>query len=188
MLVFDCFKMSPLGTVSVGIAVLGAALYTYAVFPTPSSISIDRAPSLLESILDEHRKAIGPDFVAYHNHCLRVYNLAVVASQRRAPLAGASLTRRDEVLQIATAFHDIGLWTDGKDWIRWGPDDCSCSMEFDTADTVAYLAPSEHRARTWLESHDRAADVSVWEVAREGCLAGLYWDYPSFGGALRRAG
>ena len=124
---------------SIGVALVGVALYAYAVYPTPTKI-VFQDGSLLQSILNEHREIIGADFTAYRNHCMRVYNLVVLASQRRAPLNGLALEKRDEVLQIAVAFHDIGLWTD---------------------DTVAYLEPSEKRAVAWLKSHHRASEVEL---------------------------
>jgi len=130
--------MSRLAIISLGVAVLGVGLYFYAGFPTPANITLKKAP-LLESILNEYRSVIGEDFEAYHNHCLRVFNLAVLASERRAPaLSSDAKKKRDDVFEIATAFHDIGLWTD---------------------DTVAYLEPSEKRAAAWLVKHGRSQDI-----------------------------
>lgn len=131
--------MPSLVSLAIAVAAIGIALYAYAVSPEPSKLAVRPSP-LLDSILKEHRAIIGEDMTAYRNHCLRVYHLAIVASQRRSPLSGEKFARRDEILQIATAFHDIGLWTD---------------------DTVAYLAPSEKRAAAWLASHDRSADIPL---------------------------
>jgi hypothetical protein len=121
------------------VAVVASMIYIVVVAPVPIKPTL--APdSLLESILREHGDAIGADFRAYRNHCLRVYNLAVTISQRRAPLEGPAATARNEILQIATAFHDIGLWTDN---------------------TVAYLSPSEKRATAWLSANGRSADIAI---------------------------
>ena len=83
---------------------------------------------LLDDLLEAHRAALGGDYAAYRNHCCRVYHLAV-------ELAGAA---RADLIAVACAFHDLGIWTDG---------------------TFDYLAPSAQRARRWLHEQGRAADA-----------------------------
>jgi hypothetical protein len=126
-------------SVAAAVALLAVTVWVVVIAPTavPTQIASD---SLLLSILSEYEADIGADLNAYRNHCLRVYNLAVIISQRREPLHESPAARRNEIFQIATAFHDIGLWTD---------------------DTVAYLEPSEKRAAAWLMAHGRAEDVEL---------------------------
>lgn len=59
----------------------------------------------LEAVLDAHAAALGADFTAYRNHAYRVANLCLAQSE-----AGP-----DEVekVAIASAFHDLGIWTEG---------------------------------------------------------------------------
>lgn len=58
---------------------------------------------LLEELLDLHAEEIGSDFRGYRGHCYRVLNFCVALR----PEVGQAIER----LAIATAFHDIGIWT-----------------------------------------------------------------------------
>lgn len=59
---------------------------------------------ILDKVLEAHAAELGGDFTAYRNHAYRVVNLCVALS----PADGAQL----EKIAIATAFHDMGIWTD----------------------------------------------------------------------------
>lgn len=83
---------------------------------------IDRHP-IIEEVLEEWASALGVDRARYGGHAYRVYNVA-----RR--LVGSG--RRDDELALASAFHDLGIWSDG---------------------TFDYLAPSIARAHTYLAGH-----------------------------------
>lgn len=105
-------------------------------------------PPLLTTILETHRAALGADFVAYRNHCTRVAAMTPAASA-------------DDVakVQIAAAFHDLGIWTHH---------------------TFDYLEPSAALARDWLAAHDRLAWAD--EIA-----AMIHWHHrirPAPGSAL----
>jgi hypothetical protein len=64
---------------------------------------MEREIAILDEILDAHRAAIGRDFTAYRNHAYRVANLCIaIASPQDL-----------EKIAVASAFHDIGIWTDG---------------------------------------------------------------------------
>jgi hypothetical protein len=80
---------------------------------------------LLTTILELHRAALGADFAAYRNHCLRVIAMTPAPSTDDAAK-----------VQIAAAFHDLGIWT---------------HRIFD------YLEPSAALARDWLAAHDLLA-------------------------------
>jgi predicted metal-dependent HD superfamily phosphohydrolase len=82
--------------------------------------------ALLDELLASSATVFGPDFRAYRNHCYRVLNFTLV----RAP----SLEGTREKTEIATFFHDVGIWTDG---------------------TFDYVEPSAARARQYLEERQR---------------------------------
>ncbi|MFT3922248.1 MAG: hypothetical protein QM778_06915 [Myxococcales bacterium] len=83
--------------------------------------------ALLDELLNAHAHALGRDFTAYRNHAYRVLNLC--AAQ------GAGSAAQLEKVAIATAFHDIGIWTAG---------------------TFDYLGPSVALARGYLTPGQRA--------------------------------
>ena len=83
------------------------------------------APTI-DEVLGDHAAALGHDFIAYRNHVYRVVSLCVAI----AGDTGADL----EKIAIATAFHDLGIWTDH---------------------TFDYIAPSVSLAREHLASRSR---------------------------------
>lgn len=95
---------------------------------------VDRHP-IIEEALDAWEASLGPARVAYGGHAYRVYNFA-------RHLLGSE--RRDDELAVASAFHDLGIWSDG---------------------TFDYLAPAIGRARDYLQQHapgvpaDLVADI-----------------------------
>lgn len=82
---------------------------------------------ILDQVLNAHAADLGGDFTAYRNHTYRVANLCVALSAGDA----GSLQK----IAIATAFHDMGIWTDG---------------------TFDYLQPSVRLASAHLARSDRA--------------------------------
>ena len=85
-----------------------------------------RAIATLDRVLDAHAAVIGRDFTAYRNHTYRVMNLCVAQSP--------STPEQLEKIAIATAFHDLGIWTGG---------------------TFDYLGPSVALARSYLVQSGR---------------------------------
>jgi hypothetical protein len=84
----------------------------------------------LDAILARHAKDIGADFTGYRNHAYRVSNLCL-----------AKRNQSDEAVEkvaIATAFHDLGIWTDH---------------------TFDYLEPSVALATAYLAETGRSAWV-----------------------------
>lgn len=61
--------------------------------------------AVLDELLDARADAIGRDFVAYRNHAYRVANLCLAFAPTEPD--------RLEKIAVATAFHDMGVWTDG---------------------------------------------------------------------------
>lgn len=76
---------------------------------------------LIEDALAPWADSLGAARIPYRNHAYRVFNFS-----RR--LLG--VTSEDETLAVTSAFHDLGIWSDR---------------------TFDYLAPSEARAREYLE-------------------------------------
>ncbi len=87
---------------------------------------------VLDQILQRHAGALGRDYHPYRNHAYRVANF------HWCLLPG---NEQDlYVLSVATAFHDLGIWTAGS---------------FD------YLAPSEALAREHLQAQGRRALIPL---------------------------
>lgn len=89
-------------------------------------MNIERNLPLVDDILSDFSRVIGPDLAAYRNHVYRVINLCFSL--------GAFGEAEKEKIQIAACFHDIGIWTAG---------------------TLDYLAPSEASAATYLRARGK---------------------------------
>ncbi|MGL1889318.1 MAG: hypothetical protein OCD76_22580 [Reichenbachiella sp.] len=59
----------------------------------------------IEGILQYYSRALGDDYNAYRNHVYRVYHLSLVYLKQDLN------TYDQEVLAVASAFHDLGLWS-----------------------------------------------------------------------------
>lgn len=90
-------------------------------------MKIESELQLVDRILGRFGTVIGPDLEAYRNHVYRVANLCFSL--------GSYDDAERERIQIAACFHDIGIWTAG---------------------TLAYLAPSEADAASYLKAHGKA--------------------------------
>ena len=78
---------------------------------------------LTEEIINSFSSALASDLVAYHNHVCRELNFYLaLTGQSSAPAA----------ILIASAFHDLGIWTNS---------------------TFDYLPPSVALAKSYLDSH-----------------------------------
>jgi hypothetical protein len=91
---------------------------------------------VVDEVLAPHAAALGRDLAGYRNHALRVLRFALAL----APAADV------ETLQVAAAFHDLGIWTDR---------------------TFDYLAPSRRLARDWLAARGRDALAPAVEAVIE---------------------
>jgi hypothetical protein len=56
----------------------------------------------IDEILNTYRTELGENYISYRNHAYRVYNFA---------LTQLDPNEESEKLSIATAFHDLGIWT-----------------------------------------------------------------------------
>lgn len=76
--------------------------------------------SLIDQILFEYKETLGRDFCKYRNHVYRVYSLCLILD---------GTPQNEEKYAIASAFHDLGIWT---------------------SNTFDYLDPSIALANDWL--------------------------------------
>lgn len=83
---------------------------------------------IIDELVEPWMPVIGRDFAGYRNHCRRVFLFAATLSGAE----GESLRR----IAIATAYHDLGIWTDA---------------------TFDYIEPSKRLVHAWLESNGRTA-------------------------------
>ncbi|HIJ77909.1 MAG: hypothetical protein OEY01_01200 [Desulfobulbaceae bacterium] len=90
---------------------------------------------VIDHILDDWRSDLGADYIAYRNHCYRVYNFCY-------GLSGAKRIN-EEKIGISAAFHDLGIWT---------------ARSFD------YLEPSKNLAREYLMRSGRPEMVAEIEA------------------------
>ena len=82
-------------------------------------MEINQKIEAIDSILNLYKADLGPYYEAYKNHVYRVYHLAI-------PFV--STAKDIQTLSIASAFHDLGIWT---------------------AKTFDYIEPSVHLAKQY---------------------------------------
>lgn len=80
----------------------------------------------IDPILDSFQNELGSDFEGYRNHVYRVFNMAVIL----AAATGNAMRK----IAITSAFHDMGIWSDG---------------------TWDYIQPSIKRAARYLADHKK---------------------------------
>jgi len=78
---------------------------------------------LADELIGLHSSALGDDFVAYRNHVCRVLNYTLALTGHPSP---------STAILVASAFHDLGIWTHR---------------------TFDYLPPSVELAKSWLSAH-----------------------------------
>lgn len=87
----------------------------------------NKSISRIEGILQFYTTALGKHYNAYRNHVYRVYHLALILHKNS--LSSLEL----EQLAIASAFHDLGIWTH---------------------DSMDYVDPSIHLAQDYMEQNE----------------------------------
>ncbi len=93
------------------------------------------AHTKIDSMLSQWRDRLGADYIAYRNHCQRVFLFATAMVDNNSDVS--------ERLAIAAAYHDLGVWV---------------------IDSLDYLDSSVQLAIAYLESIDRSAwaeEISV---------------------------
>jgi hypothetical protein len=130
--------------------------------------------SVLDTELSKFSDAMGDDYEAYRNHCLRVLSFAV------SHLGGVKnvSSKSVDVMALALAYHDLGLWSDGAlDYLepsakqleastsaKNGEDDAAFD-ENDIATARAII--TEHHKLTDFESKDRGINDNLVNAIRK---------------------
>ena len=116
---------------------------------------------VLDRILDAHAAELGGDFTAYRNHTYRVVNLCLAF----CPGDPAQL----EKIATATAFHDLGIWTDRtfdylQPSVRLACDHLTRQGKKEWTTEVTEMILEHHKISSyrgnphWLVEHFRRAD------------------------------
>ncbi|MCG8609549.1 MAG: HD domain-containing protein [Pseudomonadales bacterium] len=87
---------------------------------------------LIDEILEPWRTVLGDDFQGYRNHCIRMALFCFALKANCTP-------EEKKKIQIAAAFHDIGIWIENT--LDYIPPSVSPAM--------AYL--TEHKLEPWSE-------------------------------------
>ena len=83
----------------------------------------------IDAILSIHKNVLAHDFKAYHNHVYRVFNFCLLQD---------SNPKNVEKYAVATAFHDLAIWTHN---------------------TFDYLSPSIQLATEYLQKSNKNLDI-----------------------------
>jgi len=67
-----------------------------------NNMNIIEQNKIIDSILNTYKDYLGKEFDQYRNHVYRVYNFAILCEPIKCDI---------KVLSIASAFHDLGMWT-----------------------------------------------------------------------------
>lgn len=98
---------------------------------SPAMMRIVLRQPLIDDVMDAFNPALGAARPAYAGHAYRVYNLAC---------AVLGTERQVDELALASAFHDLGIWSD---------------------DTFDYLEPSIARARDYVRDRGLAVHADL---------------------------
>lgn len=105
---------------------------------------------ITDEILTSFALAIGPDLPGYRNHIYRVLNFYCALSGTVGPPGDA--------VQIAAAFHDLGIWTD--DTLDYLPPSVGLAMHYletrhrtELGSEVSALILEHHKVRAYRSSH-----------------------------------
>jgi len=98
--------------------------------------------ALLDEVLSTHAEALSTDFEGYRNHAYRVANFCLALTSTSPAMGATDDAERVTKIVCASAFHDLGIWTD---------------------ETFDYLEPSNRLATAYLAETGRsgwAAEIS----------------------------
>ena len=119
---------------------------------------------LVDAVLERHAGALGPDYAGYAGHVARVLAFyAGLAPGHEAP----------ESVQIAGAFHDLGIWT-ARSWdylapsVRLARDHLTAAGRDDLTDEVVRIILEHHKLLPY-----RGAFEDTVETFRRADLADL---------------
>ncbi|UPT67471.1 MAG: hypothetical protein M0D57_01960 [Sphingobacteriales bacterium JAD_PAG50586_3] len=133
-------------------------------------MEIIRINSFIDSVLSSHASVMGADMEKYRNHVYRVFNFSLYFNKGEDA----------DLLAIAAAFHDIGIWTD-KTFDYLDPS-IKLAVEYVNARPELYLSP-EKLAQV-IELHHKITRVKLNTTAehfRRGDIADLTFGLIRFG-------
>jgi len=143
-----------------------------------SSFKIYRDSKLLDGHLEKYKEQFGNDYEGYRNHCLRVLSFAV-QHLKDTGYSQQKVEKAIPVMELAVAYHDIGLWTDAKlDYLERS----AARMEMDTTNVSAHEREvakqailQHHKLTTWAGSDAdivNAIRKADWTDASLGIFTG----------------
>lgn len=107
---------------------------------------------IIDSILISYKEDLGRYFEQYRNHVFRVYNLAIPFMSDNKDI---------EIISIASAFHDLGIWTNNTfDYIKPSIDlakQFCISNNFDASEII--------EIETIIENHHKLSKVKTSKLA-----------------------
>ncbi len=130
--------------------------------------------SITDTILENYKEIIKGDFVGYRNHVTRMLNFCHYLKPDMSD-------EQSKKLQIAAAFHDIGLWThDRVDYLDPSVEVC---MEYldeqglsDWKEEVTIIIDMHHFIRAYKGEYQE-----LTEVFRQADLVDFSWGLVKFG-------
>lgn len=105
----------------------------------------------IDSILGSHAAAIGADMEKYRNHVYRMFNFSLYFNKGQDA----------ELLAIAAAFHDIGIWTDKTfDYLK---PSIKLALEYANAHPELYISPE--KLALVIDYHHKITRVKLNDTA-----------------------
>jgi hypothetical protein len=121
----------------------------------------------IDNILNTYRSELGENYEPYRNHVYRVYNFALTQLDANQEL---------EKLSIATAFHDIGIWTNNTfDYIE---PSAQLAREYCRKQNISHSDTNE--VELIIKNHHKLSEVEssvLAEIFREADLIDLTLGY-----------
>jgi hypothetical protein len=136
-------------------------------------MKIEEHIPLLEDILGEWKNVIGEDYEKYKNHCTRMIQCCWV-------LKTCNEEKKKKII-IASAFHDIGLWTENT--LDYIPPSIPLAMEYlmknnleSWSEEIELMISEHHKLREYEDTN-----YPLVEVFRKGDLVDFSLGFVKFG-------
>ena len=136
--------------------------------------------AIVDRLMMGWRNALGADFDGYRHHVYRVVNLA------HAFYPGMS-DDEAQLLEVAAAFHDVGIWTHGTFDYLVPSADQACAYLAENPDLGSgTLADKQHLVQTMIIEHHRVRSLPGLEMPLAEAFRRGDWTDVTFG--VRRFG
>lgn len=127
---------------------------------------------ILDHILAQYRPVLGKHFTGYRHHCYRAfYACQAISTSLAQPLSAQDKHK----LQIAFAFHDLGLFTDNT--VDYLPPSVALARDYlmkqglnDWQDEISLMISEHHKITRYTETSATPAALSLIELVRQGDL------------------